>query len=477
MKTWHSPLFHSLLYLPIVSLTLADQVKAQVSIERARDLFNEHCAYCHGEDMRGGMADSMLNGRWHYGASRGELFRNIKYGIEFEDMQAFGALLSDTEISAIIDLIRDREANAGVIVGAVEGEFKSKDYVLNVETIATDLTIPWAITFLPDGSALVTERPGQLRLLVNDQLHPDPIANTPEVLHQGQGGLLDVAIDPDYESNGWVYLAYSHRLPGHEGAGRAPGMTRIVRGRIRDHRWVDEEVLYEADARFYTPAGQHYGSRIVFDQDDHLYFSVGDRGQRDEAQNLASPFGKIHRIYRDGRIPGDNPFLDHDDALPTIYAYGSRNAQGLAFHPETGVLWQTEHGPRGGDELNIIEAGNNYGWPAITHGINYNKTVISEQTHMEGMEQPVIHWTPSIAVCGIHFYTGKLFPRWHQQLFVTALAFEEVRRIVLDGNEVVEQELIIKNAGRVRDLATGPDGALYVVLNNPHAIIRVSPAR
>lgn len=463
--------------LAFVSLSLLTSTgQAQVTLEKAKILFNKNCASCHGEDMRGGMTDSLLDGRWYYGSNPEDLFRNIKYGISNEDMPAFGSLLSDDEIRAIVELIRSRENDAKPRAKPTKGTFQSKDYSLEAEIIADNLTIPWAIDFLPDGSALITERPGKLRLLTNNQLHPDPIAGTPEVLHHGQGGLLDVAIDPDYENNGWIYLAYSHPLPGNSRE-RPLGMTRIVRGRIQNHQWVDEEVLYEADPSFYLPAGHHYGSRIVFDRDGYLYFSIGDRGQGKEAQNLSTPYGKIHRINRDGSIPADNPFLNHEGALPTIYSYGSRNPQGLAVHPETGVLWETEHGPKGGDELNIIEAAKNYGWPEVTYGINYNDTIISEHTHMEGMEQPVIHWTPSIAVCGINFYTGDLFPKWKNQLFVTALAHEEVRRLQLDGDKVVEQEVVIKGAGRVRDVATGPDGALYVVLNNPHAIIRVSPAR
>jgi glucose/arabinose dehydrogenase len=234
--------------------------------------------------------------------------------------------------------------------------------------------------------------------------------------------------------------------------------------------------MYKAPAALYWADDTHFGARFLFDKSGHLFYSIGDRGHEKDAQDLSLPNGKIHRIHDDGRIPEDNPFVGQARALGSIWSYGNRNVQGLSWHPVTGDLWATEHGPRGGDELNRIERGRNYGWPTITHGINYDGTPVSDKTEQEGMEQPVVQWTPSLGVCAIGFYTGDRFPGWKNDLFLTTLVFQELRRLGLDGTKVVRQEVLIKNAGRVRDVRTGPDGYLYVLLNQPGRIVRLAPA-
>ena len=253
-------------------------------------------------------------------------------------------------------------------------------------------------------------------------------------------------------------------------------MTAIVRGRMREGRWVDQQSLYAPPRDLYWADNTHFGSRFLFDRAGHLFYSIGDRGHEKEAQDLSRPNGKIHRIQDDGRVPPDNPFVARGGALGSIWSYGNRNVQGLAFHPVTGELWASEHGPRGGDELNLVEPGHNYGWPAITFGINYDGTPVSDRTEQEGMEQPVVQWTPSIGVCGIAFYSGDLFPRWKNDLFVTGLVGQELVRLVITGHKVVHQEVLFRKIGRVRTVATGPDGSLYVVLNNPGRIVRLVPA-
>ena len=252
-------------------------------------------------------------------------------------------------------------------------------------------------------------------------------------------------------------------------------MTRIVRGRIQDHAWTDEQVVYEAPHETYRTTRHHYGCRIVFDHKGYLYFGIGDRGLQDEAQDLSRPNGKIHRVGRDGSVPKDNPFVNKKDALPTIYCYGNRNPQGLAVHPQTGDLWEAEHGPLGGDEVNLIQAGVNYGWPVITYGRNYDGTVISSLEEKAGMEQPVLYWKPSIALCSMDFYTGDLFRLWNNHLLVTALKYEEVHLLDIKENRVLHDQVILKNFGRVRDIACGPDGAIYVVLNDPGKVLRLTP--
>lgn len=342
-----------------------------------------------------------------------------------------------------------------------------------VETVATGLEIPWGMVFLPDGRMLVTERPGTLRFVSTDGTVSEPIEGVPMVRASGQGGLLDVALHPEYDETGWVYLSYSH--PRSRGL-RDVGYTAIARGRLDGTRLVDVETIYQAPAEVYTGRGQHFGSRIAFDEDGYLFFSIGDRGQREQAQDLSVPHGKIHRLHDDGRVPDDNPFLDVEGAVPSIWSYGHRNPQGLERHPETGRLWSTEHGPRGGDELNWVRPGLNYGWPVITYGRNYNGTSITDRTAMEGMVQPVVNWTPSIAVCGIGFYTGDAFPEWTNNLFVTSLKFAEVHRVVLDGTEVVERDVAFEVDGRPRDVVTGPDGYLYVAVEASDGhILRLVP--
>jgi glucose/arabinose dehydrogenase len=239
---------------------------------------------------------------------------------------------------------------------------------------------------------------------------------------------------------------------------------------------VDQETLYKAPPELYWDDNTHFGSRFLFDREGHLFYSIGDRGHQDDAQDLSLPNGKIHRIHDDGRIPKDNPFVGRPGALPSIWSYGNRNPQGLAWHPVTGELWSSEHGPRGGDELNRIEPGRNYGWPVITYGMNYDGTPITDKTEQDGMEQPVMQWTPSIAVCAIVFYTGDRFPGWKTDLFVTALGGQALRRLVIEGKRVVHEEVLFKGLGRVRDVVNGPDGTLYVVLNDPGRIVRMVPA-
>jgi glucose/arabinose dehydrogenase len=352
-------------------------------------------------------------------------------------------------------------------------EIQTKDYTLTVEVVARGLRTPWSIEFVDRQTALIAEKPGMLRWWRDGTLG-EPIRNTPAVLDVGQGGLMDVAIDPQYAENGWVYLSYTH---GREGSSerRTPTMTRIVRGKIVDDAWTDEQVLFEAKPDHYRNAGVHFGCRIVFDKAGRLYFAIGDRGAQDQAQDLTRPNGKVHRINRDGSIPSDNPFVEKDGAYASIFSYGHRNPQGMVIDPRTDTLWATEHGPRGGDELNRVEIGRNYGWPVITFGINYNGTKITDLTEKEGMEQPVRQWTPSIAACGLDLYRGSLFPKWENQLLAGALAFREVRRLKIENDQVVDEEIIVKNLGRVRDVVVGPDGAIYLALNSPDVIVRLTP--
>jgi glucose/arabinose dehydrogenase len=376
-----------------------------------------------------------------------------------------------------MDYIRESEKKAGAEKPPIASEMETMDYLMNVEKFAEGLDIPWAIDFIDKNTALITERPGSLRVVKNGTLQSEPVKNTPEVLHQGQGGLLDVAVDPDYEDNGWIYLAYSHVLEDNGEGGRPPAMTRLVRGKINNNTWTNQEVIFEAPHETYRTTRHHYGCRIVFDPWGYLYFAIGDRGAGYQAQDFTLPNGKVHRIHKDGTIPEDNPFVVEEGSIPSIYSLGNRNIQGMAIHPVTGELWTTEHGPMGGDELNRIEWGKNYGWETITYGKNYNGTIITEETHKPGMEQPNFYWRPSIAVCGLDFYRGDLFKKYKNKLMVGALKYEEVRLVQIENDRVVHEEVIVKGQGRVRDVSTGPDGAIYVVLNKPGTVLRLTPKK
>lgn len=363
--------------------------------------------------------------------------------------------------------------------GGLPDTLETLDYKVETEVLAENLIQPWAIDFLGPDTALVTEQPGRLRLLVDGELLPDSIAGTPSVFYQGQGGLLDVAVPSDYKENGWVYLTYSHALPP---PADTLSMTKVVRGRIQEGAWQDQQVLFEAPPDTYREGDIQYGSRIAFGPEGHLYFSIGDRAAWPVdtttvfAQYLDRPGGKIYRLQRDGSIPRDNPFVGLDEALPGIYSFGHRNPQGLDVHPETGTVWATEHGPRGGDELNRLQAGANYGWPTITYGINYTGELITPKRRAERMKQPIFFWRPSIATSGFSFYQGEQFPYWQNQGLVSSLKNQSVRLLTTAGGRVMHQEVILQDAGRVREAVPGPDGSIYVVLNAPSRIVRLSHA-
>jgi aldose sugar dehydrogenase len=350
-------------------------------------------------------------------------------------------------------------------------ELQTADYRYQLETLTDKLDVPWSIVFLPDGRYVVTEREGRLRVVLADGTVQPPVDGVPATFAQGQGGFLGLALHPQFAANGWIYLAYSHPSP--RLIGRTTAFTRIVRGRLVDNRWVDEQQIFQVDESFYTSGRLHFGCRMVFDNDGFLFFGIGDRGDMANAQNLAHPAGKIHRLHDDGRVPADNPFVGRADAYPSVWAWGIRNPQGLVFDPVNGLLWETEHGPRGGDELNLIERGGNYGWPTVSYGIHYNNRILTDKQTAPGMEQPAHYWKPSLALCGLALFNGPDFPWWHGSLITGSLVAQEVRRIHVDRGRVLFQETIVKDQGRVRDVAVSPAGRIYLLLENPGRIVRL----
>jgi glucose/arabinose dehydrogenase len=332
-----------------------------------------------------------------------------------------------------------------------------------------ELENPWGLAFLPDGRMLVTERPGRLRIVATDGTLSEPLANVPEVYDRGQGGLLDVTLDPDFASNNTIYISYSE--PGDDGAG-----TAVARARLSDAGLADLSVIFRQQPKAGT--SRHFGSRIVVARDGTLFVTLGDRGLGEPAQDLQSHIGKIIRINRDGSVPSDNPFVGRDDARPEIWSYGHRNVQGAALDPATGQLWTVEHGAQGGDEINHPEAGKNYGWPVITYGVDYSGEPIGEGTAKPGMEQPVHYWDPSIAPSGMTFYTGDAFPDWRGDIFVGSLKFAYLARLDIENGKVVREQKLLDDLGqRVRTVRQGPDGNLYLLTDEDEsAVLKLAPA-
>lgn len=358
---------------------------------------------------------------------------------------------------------------AGLTLASAQDVEKSKEHSFRIVTVASGLEHPWGMTFLPDGRFLVTERPGRLRIVSADGTLSKPVEGLPPVAAVGQGGLLDVALDPDFAKNALVYLSFAEPGPGGQG-------TSVMRGTLDGESLKDVTIIFRQEPKL--SSGFHFGSRLVFAPDGTLYISMGDRGQMKRSQDLGNHVGTIARVRPDGSVPDDNPFVGRAGVKPETYTYGNRNVQGMALNPSTGVVWAQEHGPRGGDEVNILKPGANFGWPLVTFGIDYGGSVISEETHMVGVEPPILHWTPSIAPSGMAFYNGDKFPNWRGDVFVGALRDRHLRRIHLDGDRVVSQEVLLQKQGhRIRDVRSGPDGFLYVLTDSPDGqLIRLEPA-
>ena len=471
----------SALYL-IISCLVPVLLPAQSRIGTGEmmELYKQYCATCHGQNMEGGQGSSLIDGIWKYGSSDEDIAKVIREGVSDMGMVPWKEVLNEEQIRGLIILMREQKLLAettGLLekVKPLGGVFSTELHNFKMEKILDLEDILWSIAFLPDESMLLTQRNGILWHLKNGR--QTEITGTPKVHAVGQGGLLEVAPHPDYQENGWVYLSFSENV-GAKVDGKTASMTAVVRGRIKNNQWVDEEEIWRSDPKFHTTKNGHYGSRFVF-KDGYLFFGVGDRQEGDPAQDLSGPLGAIHRIYDDGRVPKDNPFYNTPGAYKSIWSYGHRNPQGLDLHPLTGEIWETEHGPRGGDELNLIKPGLNYGWPVITYGMNYDGTPWTDKTHMEGMEQPDHYWLPSIATCGIDFYEGDRFPGWKHNLLATGMSAEELQRIVIEDGKVVHIETLLKQQGRVREVASGPDGAIYLALNtrgpNSGALWRMDP--
>ena len=464
--------------------------------------FTEVCAACHGTSTaKGPVGPSLFDAEWLHGSDDESIVKSIREGFPEKGMPPLKDTLTDQEVWQMVAYIRIQTANLKekpVYVPDPDGQIvKSEKQAFKMEIVARNLETPWALAFLPDGRLLVTERPGRIRIVEkNGAMAPEPVKGLPKVWEKQDGGLFDVEAHPDYARNGWIYISYSETLegwvpppppdpnapppaaaPGGRGRGGPPdppSMTVILRGRLKNNELVDQQVLFRAPKEIYNSQNAHYGSRFTFDRQNHLFFSLGEKQQMLDSQDLSKPTGKIHRINDDGTIPKDNPYAGRanaaPNALPSIWSYGHRNPQGLAWDPVTGQLWESEHGPTGGDEINVIQPGHNYGWGVITMGIQNGITKRSEP----GMEQPITYWTPSVAPSGIAFYTGSRYAGWKNNLFVSCLAGQQLKRLEIANGKVTHEEQVFNQFGRVHDVIQGPDGYLYVTLQLPGQVLSQS---
>jgi glucose/arabinose dehydrogenase len=459
--------------------------------------YAETCAACHGTTTaKGPVGPSLFDAEWIHGSDDESIAKSIRDGFPEKGMPPSG--LSDQEAWQMVAYLRIQAANLKekpVYVPDPDGQIvKSEKQAFRMDVVARNLETPWGLAFLPDGRLLVTERPGRIRIVEkNGTMAPDPVKGLPKVWEKQDGGLFDVEVHPEYARNGWIYISYSEQLEGWvpppppdpnapppapapgQGRGRGgppdpPSMTVIMRGKLKNNEFVEQQVLFRAPKDIYNSFNAHYGSRFLFDRQNHLFFSLGEKQVMLNSQDLSKPTGKIHRINDDGTVPKDNPYEGQADVLPTIWSYGHRNPQGLAWDPATGQLWESEHGPTGGDEINIVDPKKNYGWGVITMGLQNGITKRSEP----GMEQPITYWTPSVAPSGIAFYTGNKYAGWKNNLFVSCLAGQQLKRLEIAGGKVTHEEQVFNQFGRVHDVVQGPDGYLYVTLQLPGQVLSAS---
>ena len=431
---------------------------------RAAGNYANFCASCHWDDLGWFKAR-----KWKYGKDEEALYNSISTGYSDFGMLGYADTLTKEEITNLAKFIYLKlELEEKDTYRPDEGIYLTEELKIRPDTVIKGLNVPWGLAFLPDGDMLVNEREGKMLRYRNGVLISE-IKGLPEIHAEGQGGLMDIRLHPDYSSNGWLYFAYT----GLPGKGKEGWNTSIMRAKLKDNTLVDKQLLFEGNPPLTT--NYHFGCKITFDDKRHLFFCVGERGTMKKVHDLSNDWGKVHRLNDDGSIPADNPYLNTPGARPSIWSYGHRNPQGLAISPFDGTLWESEHGPKGGDELNLIEPGKNYGWPYITFGINYDGKIISPDTAMAGMEQPATYWIPSIAPCGMTFVKGGKYKNWDGDILIGSLRFRYLVRVKLKDGKVIHKEVLLNKIGRMRNVEESPDGFLYVSLESPGMIIKLVP--
>ena len=469
-------------------------------------IYAERCAVCHGDRLQGAAQGPSLLTELSQGDSVDDLARSIAEGVPEKGMPAWSAALTAEEIRGLtiylLELRQNQTGETGIGIGELPviptGPQPSEEHAYRLTTFFAGLAHPYSIAPLPDGRVLVTEKAQGLSLVAADGKSAQRVTGTPRfyddaairgVTYTGNGWAHEVELHPDYEKNGWVYLSYGDRCSDCNERSRASGepvsMIKLVRGRIVAGEWRDQQTIWEADAETYRPGHElGAGARVAFDDEGYVYLSLGSIQGYEGIQDLALPYGKVHRVHDDGRIPEDGPFVDVAGALPTTWTLGHRNPQGLAFDSHTKRLWEAEHGPRGGDEANILRPGLNYGWPLVSLGVDYDGFPIryAEKLGIEfdpdDLESTTIDWTPSLGVSSIVFYRGDAFPSWRNDLLVATLKQMELLRVVVDGDEVLHSEVLIPPLGRFRDVEVGPDGAVYLLVEHSKGsqILRMEPS-
>lgn len=431
----------------------------------ARDNYLQYCASCHGENH-----DRFAARAWVYGNSPNEVFATLKHGRPAIGMPEFAKAMTDAEIRALAEYtIREVAQVPAVRVSSfdVKEVVRSLDADFRLEEVASGMNIPWGMSFLPDGTMLVTEKAGKLFQVKNGK--QTEITGVPNVVVRGQGGLMEVAVHPQFKKNNFIYLSFA--------GGDTPDKinTVIARAVIKNGKLSNVTQIFQASPL--TNSGAHFGCRMFFDKQGYLYFGIGDRGRKENAQELGNHNGKMHRIHDDGRIPADNPFINTAGAMKSIWSYGHRNPQGLYYDKANGTIWENEHGPKGGDELNIVKKGSNYGWPVISFGINYDGTVFTTDTAKVGMEQPFYYWTPSIAPSSLTRVTSDRYPAWKGDFLSGSLSFEHLERTLMKNNRVVGHERLMPKIGRIRNVVQAPDGYIYIAVEKVGKVYKLVPLK
>lgn len=452
------------------SNTSSQPTDSKKSFGNAITTFKTYCSSCHGDN-----AEVFVDRQWKHGNTKTEIVKSITEGYPDNGMPTWGQALKPQEISDLADYIVnaiERGKQFEFKDRPVSNIFEYEGIKVRLDTMAFGIKNPWGITFLPNGDMIFTDRDGGLYKVDKTTKVKTPITGVPKVVAQGQGGLLDVELHPEFEKNQYIYLSYSK---GKDSTGGLWSTTAVMRAKLAGNVLTEAKDIFVAQP--YLKTRHHYGSRLEFDKHGYLYVSVGDRGQHQPLfpQKLDNDCGKMHRILDDGGIPADNPFVKTEGAHASIWSYGHRNPQGIALNPANNILWESEHGPRGGDEINIPEKGKNYGWPSISYGINYDGTILTPLTKKDGMEQPLHYWVPSIGPSGMLFVNSDRYKDWKGQVLVGSLRFKYLNLCKLQGNKVVKEEVLFKNIGRLRAVEMDRDGFLYIAVEEPGFIYKVVP--
>ena len=486
----------------------AAQAAAYSGVTNSRVMFQESCAVCHGENLEGAAQGTPLRGELRHGDSMADIIASTSNGYEASGMPTWRDTFTPVQIRNIAMYILETRANVGYVTSNFEeplsipdGVIESELHDFRLETLVDNLDpLPYSIEPLPDGRLLLTEKTKGVRIVVPDGEQSGFIRGTPQAyddiyrldtrldIERGMGWLFDIALHPNYEENGWIYLHFGDRCDDcndlSRESGRPVSMNKLVRGKIEDGEWTEQETIWQAEMEHYgTASDVAAGGRVAFDGAGHVYFSVGLKGGSQGIQDLSMPWGKIHRVNDDGSIPEDNPFADRDDVYRSIYTYGHRSPQGLEFDTATGELWGTEHGPRGGDEVNLLLPGRNYGWPLYSLGLNYDGTPVDGRQRgitfeLSDIEQPVVDLTPSPAVSSFIITTSEQFPEWKGDFLVGSLKARSLFRFEIENNRLVHRETLFEGIGRIRDIEQGYNGDIFLLIEHASGgrIVRLAPA-